>query len=167
LTAVPADRKVGEVLPRQVTPRLKAPKPAKKAAKRLKPKRATTTAALKRQALTKWGAVIHLKYDACQFCGRRDGKLDAHHIVDRGYAATFADSTNGVLLCATHHTLGLQSVHRDSQFAVNLYSLVLGVEGYAALNAKAYAGVRANRAFWEGEIAKLDAELVELGLRHV
>lgn len=143
---------------RDVQPIPKATK-TKKAAKRLKPKRATTTAALKRQALTKWGAVIHLKYDACQFCGRRDGKLDAHHIVDRGYAATFADSTNGVLLCATHHTLGLQSVHRDSQFAVNLYALILGVDGYAALNAKAYAGVRANRAFWEGEIAKLDAEL--------
>lgn len=143
---------------RQVEPRFKAPKPA---TKKRKPKTA------KARADELWGAVIHLRDDCCRFCGKRDGKLDAHHVMIRSFLATRADPANGLLLCwpRCHQDIA----HGDPIVAVNHYERIFGHEGYEALRAKAYAGRGAKypEAFWRERVEALQAELVQLGLRHV
>ncbi len=150
------DRAVGDVMPRQVTPRFKAPKVAKKR----KPKSA------KARADELWGAVIHLRDDRCRFCGKRDGKLDAHHVMIRSFLATRTDTNNGLLLCwpRCHQDIA----HGDPTAAVNHYSRIYGLDGYNALRAKAYdgRGKKYPESFWRAEVERLELELAQQGLRH-
>lgn len=150
------DRAVGDVMPRQVTPRFKAPKVAKK---KRKPKSPLA------QADTLWGAIIHLREDRCQFCGKRDGKMDAHHVLLRRFKATRTDTTNGVLVCFRCHQ---DVAHGDSWEAVKHYERILGHETYQALRDRAKAGVGAKypESFWRERVAALELELAQEGLRH-
>jgi hypothetical protein len=127
--------------------------------------RKTKAAALERKATKLWGEYIHARDRVCQVCGKADGKLEAHHMMTRGHKATRADPVNGVLLCYWHHK-GRGSVHDDPKFAVDFYSIRLGVDGYEALRAKAKAGVSATEEFWQGEIERLEGLLAGLGVRH-
>ena len=123
----------------------------------LKKKRGTSTAKLKRDALKAWGAYIHARDQVCQYCGKADGKLDAHHIMIRSFAATATDERNGVLLDFQHHAL----MHSDPMAAVVFYTQLLGQQGYEALREKAYEGrnqtMRA--AFWRDEAERLSGLL--------
>lgn len=127
--------------------------------KRSKPKakRGTSTAALKRDALKAWGAYIHARDQVCQYCGKADGKLDAHHIMIRSFAATATDEGNGVLLDFQHHQL----MHSDPMKAVIFYTKLLGQEGYEALRLKAYNGKdqRYPASFWKAECERLSGLL--------
>ena len=154
------DRAVGDVMPRQVTPLPKTKTP-KKPRKGLPKVKKTSAAAEERKATRLWGEYVHARDRVCVVCKRSDVKLEAHHILTRGHKATRADETNGVLLCFTHHK-GRGGVHDDPQFAVNLYTALLGVDGYEALRAKAKAGAATSVAFWKGEQARLSALLDEV-----
>jgi hypothetical protein len=143
---------------RDVTP---IPKlgPKKKPAKKRKPK------SYMAQADALWAAIIHLKFDRCQFCGKTDGKLDAHHVVIRGFKATRTDTSQGLLLCFQCH----QNVaHGDPFKAVLMYERIFGHDGYQRLRAKALDGVgkKYPEAFWRDRVAALEAELAQEGLRH-
>lgn len=152
------DRAVGDVMPRQVTPLPKqGPKP-KKVAKKRKPKSA------KARADELWGAVIHLRDDACRFCGKRDGKMDAHHVCIRPFLATRTLTENGLLLCFQCH----QNVaHGDPFKAVLMYERIFGHDGYQRLRAKALDGVgqKYPESFWRERVAALELELAQEGLR--
>lgn len=150
-----------EVEPRfKSDPVPKTPKQMKRGGP-VKKKRSTEAAKLKAKATQLWGQYIHARDRVCAACGKTDGKLDAHHIVVREFNATRTDETNGVLLCSSHHQMSRESVHQDPHFAVCLYTRLLGVDGYAALRAKAYDGVNGKFGvdFWRGEIARLSALL--------
>lgn len=134
---------------RQVTPLLKQ-QPKRKPA---------TAAALRRKADKLWGQVIHTRDRACRFCGRTDGKLDAHHVMVRTFNATRCDSANGLLLCFRCHQ---DVAHGDPFAAVLEYERIFGPDGYRALREKAYAGCKANVGFWSERISELSAELDRL-----
>lgn len=56
-----------------------------------------------------WAARIKARDESCQFCGRTEGRLNAHHIFSRRHLATRWDLRNGVLICFTCH----QRAHND------------------------------------------------------
>lgn len=52
-----------------------------------------------------WSLVIKARDKKCQWCGKKEGKLDAHHIITKarsGFAGRW-DIQNGVLLCFYCH----------------------------------------------------------------
>ena len=60
----------------------------------------------KRELVTLACRIVHERDKCCQYCGRREGKLDAAHIVRRGRGWLYAaDPENIVLLCRWHHDL--------------------------------------------------------------
>lgn len=133
--------------------------PKKKPAKKRKPKSPMA------RADELWGAIIHLRFDRCCFCGKpaHAGKMDAHHVCVRSFKATRTDENNGLLLCwpKCHQDVA----HGDPFAAVVHYTRIFGVDGYKALRDKAQAGVKANAAFWHSEVARLERVLAEEGLR--
>lgn len=128
----------------------------------VKKKRGTSATAAKRKATQLWGEYVHLRDVYCQYCGRGDGKLDAHHILRKEHNATRADENNGVLLCAypCHRTV----IHGDSHKAECFYHRHLGTEAYRLLREKAYNGTKQRypKSFWDGEIDRLKKLLGEL-----
>jgi 5-methylcytosine-specific restriction endonuclease McrA len=88
----------------------------------------------------------------CLRCGS-DQNLQAAHIIGRRYNATRTDERNAWCLCATcHFRLG---EHPDEHMA--FVADTIGLDAYFELKQRAEAGVKANAAFWEGEIARLSA----------
>ena len=143
---------------REVTPLPKTVR-AVKPRKGVKKKRATTAAELKRAADKAWGTYIHQRDQACRICGKADGKLDAHHIMPRTFAATRADPTCGIIVCFRCHRY---VCHGPDPFAAVLeYERILGHDGYRALREKAYSGVKANKDFWADRVLELAALLKE------
>jgi hypothetical protein len=126
----------------------------RRAAPKKRPK-AKTAAQLRKEATALWGRYIHERDVFCQFCGRTDSKLDAHHLIRREFNATRTDENNGVLICAfpCHQTV----MHGDPFAAVQFYTRRLGVEGYAALRQKAYDGINGKYPvqFWRDECERL------------
>lgn len=57
-----------------------------------------------------WGMVIHNRDSECKWCGKSDGKLDAHHIHGRGLFVRW-DSRNGLLLCYRCHNFRIHTDH--------------------------------------------------------
>ncbi len=51
----------------------------------------------------------------CQVCGKSDGKLDVHHIIDRKYCPF--NLKNLILLCPSHHAFGYESFHKHPVWA--------------------------------------------------
>lgn len=113
-----------------------------------------------------WGAVIHLRDDRCAFCGKRDKKLDAHHVMIRSWLATRSDERNGILLCWP--TCHQDIAHGDPMAAFRHYERIFTPEGYQALRDKAWngRGAKYGEAFWQAEHARLAVLLAELGLQH-
>lgn len=127
----------------------------------VKKKRGTSAAKEKARADKAWGAYIHARDKVCQYCGKADGKLDAHHIMIRSFSATRTDEACGVLLCFQHHQL----MHSDAMAAFNFYLGRLGEEGYDVLRRKAYDGVGGKypASWWISERLRLEALLAEVG----
>jgi hypothetical protein len=136
-----------------VQPNFKAPKRKKVSGVRVQ--KAGTAAALKRRATKLWGEYVHQRDRVCQFCGKADGKLDAHHIMLRRFAATVTDERNGLLLCFRCHQ---DTAHGDAYEAFLLYRKVLGETEYAELRQRAYDGVGRKYGvdYWRGEVARLE-----------
>ena len=146
------DRAVGDVMPRQVTPRLKGEPKAKKR-KAVAKVRKTPTATLKRKAVRLHSEYVRARDGRCMRCGKRDG-LQCAHMVRRTYAATVTDELNARALCGSCH-LFIDSHHFES---VVFWSEQFGVEHYERTRAKAYAGKgqTMKSAFWLGEIERLE-----------
>jgi hypothetical protein len=120
-----------------------------------KKKRGTSTAAKKRKAVALWGEYVHARDIYCQRCGKSSGRMNAHHVMVRRFAATFADPDNGILLCSNPcHAL----MHDDPLEALRFYSQRFGVDGYQKLREKAQAGVGQTMRgdFWDAAIERLE-----------
>jgi len=54
-----------------------------------------------------WSEIIHARDKRCIWCGRKHGKLDAHHIISKGRAGLVGryDTSNGCLLCFYCHRI--------------------------------------------------------------
>lgn len=126
----------------------------------VKKKRGTSAAKEKAKATKLWGEYIHKRDVVCRFCGRADGKLDAHHVLIRTFSSTRTDENNGVLLCYRDHQL----MHSDSLEAVRFYVREFGGDDYLALRQKAYDGVGGKypASFWVDEQRRLQKLLEEL-----
>jgi len=152
---VSRDRKVGEVLPRQVTPRLKGePKPKKR--KAVAKVRKTPTATLKRKATTLHSQYVRARDGRCVRCGSVQ-TLQCMHVVSRRFAATRADEQNGHTGCATCHRFLTENPHEHVWF----FTAYLGNSKYDGLIAKAYngAGQTMKSSFWQERIDSLSALL--------
>ena len=65
----------------------------------------------KHKLLTLWGHVIRARDKNCQWCGRKEGKMDGHHIISKGrcsYSGMF-DLNNGVCLCFRCHRVKMET----------------------------------------------------------
>ena len=65
----------------------------------------------KHNLLALWGKVIRARDKKCQWCGRKEGKLDGHHIISKSrcsYSGMF-DLNNGVCLCFRCHRIRMES----------------------------------------------------------
>lgn len=54
-----------------------------------------------------WGLIIHGLYPRCPVEGQGDCsyQLDAHHLISRKLGSTRHCIENGIILCASHHTI--------------------------------------------------------------
>lgn len=65
---------------------------------------------------TKWSKFVRERDGACEYCGKSDGRLNAHHFIRRGIAVTRYDIENGISLCVHHHTFDANfSAHRTPE----------------------------------------------------
>jgi len=69
---------------------------------------------IEKKADNMWSACIR-QVGYCEWCGQPGDvvQLHAHHIILRGNKAYRHDLSNGVCLCASCHTMGVQSAHTD------------------------------------------------------
>lgn len=86
----------------------------------------------------------------CERCGSHTN-LQAAHIIGRRYNATRTDTTNAWCLCATCHFR--LTDHPDEHMA--FVADTIGLDAFFVLKLRAEAGVKANDAFWQGEIDRL------------
>lgn len=90
----------------------------------------------------------------CERCGSTYW-LECAHIIRRGFSATRTDETNAWCLCSSCH--GLLTAHRSEHML--LVDVTCGLAGFERLRVKAEAGVKADEAFWRGEVVRLTALL--------
>ena len=65
----------------------------------------------KHKLLALWGQVIRARDGRCVWCGRKEGKLDGHHIISKGrcsYSGMF-DLQNGCTLCFHCHRVKMET----------------------------------------------------------
>jgi hypothetical protein len=77
-----------------------------------------------------WGLVIHNRDKVCQWCGKVEGKLDAHHIFGRISRNVRWDKDNGILLCYYCHNWRLR---KDSESFRGIAILKVGEKKYLEL----------------------------------
>jgi hypothetical protein len=65
-----------------------------------------------KKADKEWARVIK-EVGHCEWCGRADKQLHAHHIINRTNYAYRHLLVNGVCLCAACHTMDVQAAHTD------------------------------------------------------
>lgn len=133
----------------------------------LKPKRGTSTAALKRKATTLHSEYVRARDGGCVRC-RRNGtvpsaQLQCAHIVSRRYAATRTKEWNACALCSACHRRLTE--HPDEAAAWNyIWCKDFGEYSYEKLREIAYDGqynvMRAD--FWREEISRLSGLLAVL-----
>jgi hypothetical protein len=99
---------------------------------------------------TKLHAEVVRARGRCEGCGSTEN-LQCCHILTRSFAATRTDEGNALCGCAACHRRWTQNPLLFGDF-VRAY---LGPEHLERIQAKAYAGVKANDAFWLGEIERL------------
>lgn len=99
---------------------------------------------------TKLHAEIVRSRGRCENCGGTS-TLQCAHIIPRRYAATRTDLANAYCLDARCHMRFTE--HADEWMA--FVDRTIGREEFDRLKAKAEAGVKANDAFWQGEIDRL------------
>lgn len=140
----------------QVTP---LPKQGPKV-KAKKKARAPKAATLKNKATTLHSMVVRARAGyRCERCSRTDARMECAHIFSRRYTATRADETNAWCLCSGCHRYLTENPDEHVEFGKQ----TRGVEGYAQLKLKAYAGIglTMKAEFWQGEVDRLNALLKE------
>jgi len=59
---------------------------------------------LKKKCDELWSKLIRQRAgNKCEYCGKSDGKIDAHHILSRRHFSVRWNLENGVALCRYHH----------------------------------------------------------------
>lgn len=92
----------------------------------------------------------------CVLCGEQEySKLQAAHIIPRRYAVTRCDPENAWCLCVRDHMRLTE--HADEHMA--LVAATIGLERFDELKRAATVGVKANDAYWQGWIDRLQAAL--------
>jgi hypothetical protein len=99
---------------------------------------------------TKLHAEVVRARGRCEGCGSTKN-LQCCHILTRSFAATRTDLGNAICGCASCHAKWTANPLLFGDFVRSLY----GLEHLERIQAKAYAGVKANDAFWLGEIERL------------
>lgn len=105
-----------------------------------------------------WGELIHLRDKRCQFCGKGDGKLDAHHICVRTFKATRWEPDNGILVCFRCH----QDVAHGDPFTAVLHYERLRGDRYRELRELAYAGAKFGIQDLRDICARLEAAIKDV-----
>jgi hypothetical protein len=96
---------------------------------------------------------------ACERCGQP--ATDTAHIVRRRYSATRCDERNAWALCRPCHRL---TEEFPDEF-MHLVDCTIGRGLYEELRRIAEAGLAtSSRLFWRGEVERLTARCVELGI---
>lgn len=116
--------------------------------------KSTTYGKGKRGKATRLHSLVVRSRGACERCGRTDN-LQCAHIIGRRYSATRTDETNAWCLCAGCHMRLTE--HPDEH--VHFVAQTIGMDAFHRLKERALAGVKANDAFWQGEIDRLTALL--------
>ena len=99
----------------------------------------------------------------CQYCGRTDRLMNAHHVMIREFSATRCDPDNGVTVCGMPcHT---QVMHGQPNLAEAFYYRHLGPELLAEVRRRGYEGVGAKygASHWQEARARLQGLINELG----
>jgi hypothetical protein len=70
-----------------------------------------------------WSEIVRKRAgNKCEFCGRKDIKLDSHHIVSRKFAPLRFDLDNGIALCSLHHKFSSNlSFHGNPLFMLHWF----------------------------------------------
>lgn len=94
----------------------------------------------------------------CLRCGNGDySKLQTAHIIGRRFAATRTDENNAWCLCAGCHFRLTE--HPDEH--MTFVARTIGMAAFDEMKTRALAGVKANDAFWQSEIDRLQQLLRE------
>jgi hypothetical protein len=138
----------------------RATTPMKRSGK-VKAKRGTSTASLKRRATVLHSQYVRARDGRCVRCGSTTGQLQCAHIVSRRYAATRVDPGNAACLDAACHRRLTEHPHEH----VGFFTAYLGSwEAYQALIDKANSGVgiKFNADYWQQQIDVLLALLEDV-----
>ena len=101
-----------------------------------------------------WSKYIHLRDgEACRYCGRRDIRLEAAHIVGRRYHATRWLPETGLLLCNTcHEQFDHGTKIETNPFRRDVIEKTIGFPAYWRLKFAARTGMKKRMARMTAEI---------------
>ncbi len=123
---------------------------------RRKPPRKESARTARNKADTAWSQYVRARdRHTCQYCGRTDRLMNAHHVMIREFSATRCDPRNGVTVCGMPcHT---QVMHGQPDKAEAFYYRHLGPELLAEVRRKGYEGVGAKygASHWQAELETL------------
>jgi hypothetical protein len=112
--------------------------------------------------LKMWAQLVKKKAgDKCEYPGcTKTTHLNAHHYYSRRNAATRYDVLNGICLCSYHHSLGMESAHKDPNFKDVLISNgVRTITWHETITARKNTIVKNNQFFKESWKITLKMEL--------
>lgn len=113
----------------------------------------------KKAKATRLHSLVVRSRGLCERCGTQDTtKLQAAHIVPRRYSVTRCDPEAAWALCAGCHLRTTE--HADEHMA--LVEATIGLDRFWELKRAAEAGVKANDAYWQGWIDRLEPLLAEV-----
>ena len=120
-----------------------------------KKKKPTANEQLADKCIKMWSKIIHEKFnETCQMCGKKDGTMNAHHILTKGAFPSFKyDLDNGILLCYHCHKISGNSPHTNPERFAKWFRtefpdwhtdiIVKRIEGQSKLNMKdVYEGLK-------------------------
>ena len=120
-----------------------------------KPRKESARTARKKADLA-WSQYVRARDNyTCQYCGRTDRLMNAHHVMIREFSATRCDPRNGITVCGIPcHT---QVMHGQPNLADAFYYRHLGPVLLAEIRQKGYEGVGAKYGapHWQAELENL------------
>jgi len=61
----------------------------------------------------KWSRRVRERDGCCQICGKKDKRLNAHHLIPKNFTKYRWDMDNGITLCVHCHNFGKFSAHKN------------------------------------------------------
>ncbi len=123
-------------------------------------KRKTEKKRLEKECMDLWQKCVKARAGyKCEYWGcNKTEYLNAHHIFSRSRNSTKYDIQNGMCLCSGHHSLQIDSAHKDPEFLKK----VLGeIDGFKPLRSQTWYQMLRLRAYTP---AKLDLKMEKLYL---